>query len=239
MNAWTPYCGPGVGPAELPARWNFDPVLLAVLAAGVLTLLWLRPGTHRGWLTAALAVLLLSFVSPLCAWSSSLFGARTVHHLLLIAAAAPLLARALDFRLGGVAAATPVQAAAFWLWHAPGAYAWALSNDLAYWLMQGSVLATAVWFWSAVRNASAPSAIAGLVMTTVQMGLLGALLALADQPLYAPHLLTTAAWGLTPLEDQQIAGLLMWAPALGLYLAMALAKLARLMEPPRPAPAAP
>ena len=38
-------------------------------------------------------------------------------------------------------------------------------------------------------------------------GLLGALLTFTDQPVYAPHFLTTASWGLSPLEDQQAAGL--------------------------------
>ena len=44
------------------------------------------------------------------------------------------------------------------------------------------------------------------------MGLLGALLTFAPHALYVPHLLTTVAWNLMPLEDQQIGGLLMWLP---------------------------
>ena len=44
----------------------------------------------------------------------------------------------------------------------------------------------------------------------------------AGAPLYAPHFLTTAPWGFRPLEDQQLAGLIMWVPAAGLYLAAAL-----------------
>ncbi|MFN3387777.1 MAG: cytochrome c oxidase assembly protein, partial [Allosphingosinicella sp.] len=52
--------------------------------------------------------------------------------------------------------------------------------------------------------------------------LLGALITFSNSALYAPHYLTTAAWGFAPLEDQQVAGLIMWAPAAGLYLAAAL-----------------
>ena len=52
----------------------------------------------------------------------------------------------------------------------------------------------------------------------VQTGLLGALLTFAGRPLYAAHLSTTAAWGLTPLEDQQLAGLIMWIPASLIHL---------------------
>ena len=211
-------------------RWNLDPVLLAVLAAGFAVLMLRRP-KQRGWTVLAFGLLVISFISPLCALSSALFTARTTHHLILVAGVAPALALALPRRPAGLAAATAVQTAVFWLWHAPAAYGAALSSDAVYWLMQLSLLGSAVWFWMAVRAASAPAAVVGLLVTTVQMGLLGALIAFAGQPLYAPHLLTTAAWGLTPLEDQQMAGLLMWAPALGLYLAAALWRLARLIGP--------
>jgi len=47
-----------------------------------------------------------------------------------------------------------------------------------------------------------------LLVAMVAMGLLGALITFAGQPLYAPHLLTTEVWGLDPLEDQQTAGLI-------------------------------
>jgi len=54
------------------------------------------------------------------------------------------------------------------------------------------------------------------------MGLLGALLVFAPRPLYWVHFESTAAWGLTPLADQQLAGLLMWVPAMLPYLAVGL-----------------
>ena len=65
----------------------------------------------------------------------------------------------------------------------------------------------------------------GLVATIGQMGLLGALIVFAPRPLYVVHFASTAAWGLTPLADQQLAGLLMWVLAMipyvggGLWLA--------------------
>jgi putative membrane protein len=109
-----------------------------------------------------------------------------------------------------------------WAWHYPPLYAAALSNDAVYWAMQGSLLATATGFWVALRRASVATVVAALLATMVQMGLLGALITFAGEPLYAPHLLTTAAWGLTPLEDQQLGGLIMWAPAAAVYLVAAL-----------------
>ena len=59
------------------------------------------------------------------------------------------------------------------------------------------------------------------------VGLLGALITFAGSPLYAPHWLTTQAWGFSPMEDQQIAGLVMWAPAAAAYLLVAVTILYR------------
>jgi putative membrane protein len=229
---WAPYCGSGPGPGEWLARWNLDPVLIAVLAVGLALVLWRTSGRARVSGVAAIAVLAVVFVSPLCALSSALFAARTVHHVLLVAVAAPLIAGSLPARqVGPLALATAAQAAVFWAWHAPAAYGWALSSDAAYWLMQLSLLGTAVWFWAAVRRVPAPAAVAALLLAMVAMGLLGALLTFTGQPVYAPHFLTTAAWGLTPLEDQQAAGLIMWAPAAAVYLAAALWVLGRWLGP--------
>ncbi|MFN3931945.1 MAG: cytochrome c oxidase assembly protein [Brevundimonas sp.] len=220
---WAPYCGPGPGPGEWLGRWNLDPVLLVALAIGLALVLLRTSGRERVFGTAALFVLTIIFVSPLCALSSSLFAARTVHHVLLVAVSAPLIAWALPrARVGSLALSTAVQAGVFWAWHAPAAYGAALSNDGVYWLMQLSLLGSAAWFWTAVRRASAPAAVAALLIAMVAMGLLGALLTFTGQPVYAPHFHTTAAWGLSPLEDQQAAGLIMWAPAAAVYLAAAL-----------------
>lgn len=49
--------------------------------------------------------------------------------------------------------------------------------------------------------------------TLLQMTALGAYLTFASHPLFSPHFLTSPAYGLPPLEDQQLAGLLMWIPA--------------------------
>jgi putative membrane protein len=52
----------------------------------------------------------------------------------------------------------------------------------------------------------------------VEMGLLAALIVFAPRPLYWVHFASTAAWGMSPLTDQQLAGLLMWVPATLPYL---------------------
>lgn len=215
------YCGPAPDAASLPWRWNLDPVLLAALAVLAVALLRNRDG--RAFAALGLAVLVVAFVSPLCALASALFSARVLHHVLLVAVAAPFLALALG-RMPRLARAPQLAFAVhtllFWLWHAPAAYGFALSSHAAYWLMQLSLLGSAVWLWAAALGPRTPAgnACALLFGTVLQMGMLAALLTFSRQPLYDAHLATTAAFGLTPLEDQQLAGVLMWVPAAGPYL---------------------
>lgn len=239
---WIPYCGAAPVPAELLARWNLDPLLIATIAAAAFAYhRYARTGPRKRLAFAGfIATLLVLFVSPFCALSSALFSARVTHHVLLAVLAAPLLAAALPALRPRLPLAfwTAAQTLIFWLWHAPGVYAWALSSDVAYWLMQLSLLVSAVLFWASVRAASAPAAVAALLATMVQMGLLGALITFSAAPLYAPHFLTTASWSLSPLDDQQLAGLIMWAPGAAAYLAAALLLIGRFLGPDRHAPAA-
>jgi len=57
-----------------------------------------------------------------------------------------------------------------------------------------------------------------LFLTALQSGVLGALLATSTRVWYPQQGTGAAAWGLTPLEDQQLAGLIMWVPAGFLYV---------------------
>lgn len=216
-------------PGEWLTRWNFDPMLLAGLAAAALAWQFAvgrQAPDRRKWFAGAFALLLILFVSPFCALTSALFSARVVHHVLLTAAIAPLLVLSFPApRLrapGALAFWTAAQALVFWAWHSPALYALALSSDAVYWLMQLTLLGSALGFWSVLRRSSAPACVAALLGTMVQMGLLGALITFAGSPLYSPHFASTQGWGLEPLEDQQLAGLIMWAPAPAIYLAAAL-----------------
>jgi putative membrane protein len=224
---WVPYCGAAPNPSEWLLRWNFDPLLVAAITAGALA--WCltvgkRNPSRRKWFAGSVTLIVLLFVSPFCALTSALFSVRAVHHLLLAIALAPLLVLSfprIPLR-GSVATWTFTAAAVFWFWHAPGAYSAALSNDAIYWLMQLSIAGTAMLLWIAVGNSSLPSAIGALLATMVAMGLLGALITFAAEPLYAPHLTKSWPWGLTAHEDQQLAGLVMWAPGGGFYLIAAI-----------------
>lgn len=204
------YCGPAPVPGAIWTRWNLDPPLLAALAALALALARSRAGA------AAVAVLALAFVSPLCALSAALFSARVVHHLLLVALAAPLIALAWPARRprGG----TPlflVSTGVLWAWHLPQAYDAAMADMGLYWVMQAALLGSATAFWRAVLAPGQPAGQAGLAIlgAYMQMGLLGALLTFAPEPLYAIHQWAPLAWGFTPLSDQQLGGIIMWVPA--------------------------
>jgi putative membrane protein len=237
-----PYCGPAPVPDQLWTSWNLDPWLLVALAV---TLAFCSAVSKRGMVSrqgrlhssVAVLVLFVAFVSPLCALSSALFSARVFHHILLVAVAAPLLALAFPARDGlrriPLTVLFLVHTLAMWIWHAPVPYAFALSSHTAYWLMEGTLFVTAFLMWQAIL---APRAHAGAVSlallgSIVQMGMLGALITFAVRPMYEPHLTTTLPFGLTPLADQQLAGLLMWVPASLPYLAAALLLLARFLSP--------
>jgi putative membrane protein len=219
------YCGPAPAPPDVLLAWNADPIAI-VLCAALLGLGRLYGDGPTKPLYAAVAVLAALYLTPLCALTVALFSARVLHHVLLIAAVAPLLALAFP------AARTPpslgwlvaLHVAVVWLWHIPDVYGFAVGAALPYWTMQGTLLVTGFMLWRAVlAPATNPgAAILALLATVVQMGMLGALLTFAPGPLYEPHLSTTIPFGLSPLQDQQLAGLTMWVPALLPYLAAAL-----------------
>jgi putative membrane protein len=218
------YCGPAPLPAALIGRWNTDPWLIAALMLLVVLIARKAQASERAPLCAAWLALVLAFVSPLCALSSALFSARAVHHVLLVAVAAPLVAAALPPRVERRAGLPfAIATGTLWLWHVPQFYTGALQNMGLYWLMQASLLVTALWFWRAIfsARASLPAAILTVAAAIGQMGLLGALLTFAPEPLYPHHFAAPLLYRLTPLEDQQIAGLIMWVPAMLPYAIIA------------------
>ncbi|WP_186392688.1 MULTISPECIES: cytochrome c oxidase assembly protein [unclassified Pannonibacter] len=225
-----PYCGEAPSPATFLSSWNLDPVLIAALLAALVA--GGKAAVNRPAFLLAWSVLVLAFVSPLCALTSALFSARALHHLLLVSVAAPLLGLALPLRGIAVPAALGMTGAALVLWHVPVVYTAAWDSPAVYWLMQAALLIPAAAFWSGVfdwREQDAGALLSNALMTGALagiMGLTGAVLTFAAEPLYLEHLPVTLMWGLEPLADQQAAGLIMWVPGL-LPLALAAAVMAR------------
>jgi putative membrane protein len=229
LSGFVPYCG--APPVPGAVTWNFDPILLAVLAASAL--LYARGVSHAmtqtrqclafyfGW-----AILAVSLISPLCNLGVALFSARIVQHTILSLVAAPLLV------VGGIGrtrnpkrweqySAAPIFAVILWFWHLAGPYDATLHNNLIYWAMELSLFASSIWLWRGLIRLPASELGYGLtacLFTTVQMCALGILLTFSNSAWYDAHSATTWAWGLSPLEDQRLGGLIMWVPG-GMVLA--------------------
>jgi putative membrane protein len=112
-----------------------------------------------------------------------------------------------------------------WLWHVPPLY----DAALAYWLLHHlehltMFLSAGLAWWSILRPGVARQfavAVLCLFATVLHTGLLSALMTFSAQPWYASHLATAMQVGITPLEDQQIAGMIMWVPMSVVYVVAA------------------
>jgi cytochrome c oxidase assembly factor CtaG len=139
--------------------------------------------------------------------------------------------------VSGLFAATALQAIALWTWHMPSLFGLALERPGWHVLQHVCFLGTALLFWHAVWRApvrgGAGGCVAALFFTATVSGALGALMALARGPWYAGYAaLGLTPMGLTPLEDQQLAGLLMWVPGGLVHAGAALWLLARALRTP-------
>jgi len=234
-------------PAELAGRFNLDPVLIVVLVAvGTAHWAWARRRNEGGYAAAGWLVAAFAFLSPLCALSVSLFGARVAQHMILLLLAAPLIALALPpvperYGLRGLWGSTAAFFVALWFWHMPVPYDATFLSTPLYWTMHISLFGSGILLWRALlrhRPEHTAQVLAAGALSSMQMGLLGAVLTLANHPMFLWHFGTTGAWGLTPLQDQQIGGLIMWVPGILLFLWAALRSLSRLwnlLEEARPA----
>lgn len=123
-----------------------------------------------------------------------------------------------------------------WTWHLPRMYDLAMVNEPVHILEHALFLLSALLFWWVVfdrrSRTSAGALIAYLFLAMLQSTLLGAILTMVRRPLYLAHYGTTAAWGLTPLEDQQLAGLIMWIPAGTVYLIVLVPLVLRMLGDP-------
>jgi putative membrane protein len=120
---------------------------------------------------------------------------------------------------------------ALWYWHMPGPYDATFTSTFTYWCMHLSLFGTGILLWREILHpppARIVETFAVGAFTSMQMGFLGAILAFAGRPLFSWHLLTTYSWGLTPLQDQQLGGTLMWVPGVLLFLWAAIRSIDRL-----------
>lgn len=121
-----------------------------------------------------------------------------------------------------------VHAVALWVWHIPKLFDAVLHSETVHTLQHLSFLLSALLFWWALihgrRGLMGYGAAALYVFTTsLHSGLLGAFITFSGTVWYPSYLGLTNSWGLTPLEDQQLGGLIMWIPAGLVYVVAGLA----------------
>lgn len=194
----------------------------------------------------------VALLSPVDALSDQLAWAHMLQHMILMLVAAPLfalsvadraVARSLPSRwrkrlgrwlapaspLRNVAVVWGLYAIANWVWHIPIAYESALAHRGIHDLEHLSFFVTAYLFWSLLLHPSPRVRVSGvaavlvLFATSLHSSALGIFMTLAPRPWYPTYETRAPLWGLTPLEDQQLAGSIMWMPSCLVYVAAAAA----------------
>ncbi|MDR6787145.1 cytochrome c oxidase assembly factor CtaG [Sphingomonas sp. BE138] len=234
---WRLYARSGQGSAALRRRAALFATGLLVLAAALVSPL--HEAGERSFaahifeheLLMLVGAPLLVLAEPLAVmlWAFPPSGRRA------LAAAVPVIATPWRWLTGAVTA-TVLQAVALWLWHAPALFDRALASEGWHVAQHLSFLVAALLFWTAMLHRRTAAGIAALclVATAIVSGALGALMAFATSPWYAGYAsLGMAPFGLSPAEDQQLAGLLMWVPGGLVHAGAALLLMRRLLADPR------
>jgi putative membrane protein len=180
------------------------------------------------------AILAVAWLGPLPGLVHASFTAHMVLHMtvvgmgvLLVAAS---LARARDWPEQGwpglTVAASLIDFAVVWIWHAPALHHASRSNAAILAIEQASFAAAALLIWLTALTGPPLAGAMALFLTAMHMVLLGALLGLASRLLYAGHG-THGPAGLDPLTDQQIGGVIMMGLGGVIYFGAATHRAAR------------
>jgi cytochrome c oxidase assembly factor CtaG len=179
---------------------------------------------------AGCATLAAALAPPLDEWAEARLSAHMIQHELLMVVAAPLLAlgrahwavltmlarrhRAVAAKLFALVRWNPLAAwiahgLAVWIWHAPVLFEHALSHPWLHVIQHISFLGTALLFWWSVLDRRSDYGVAAFYVfaTSVHTSILGALLFFSPRPWYPLYSGAPDA-----IEDQQLAGLIMWVP---------------------------
>lgn len=215
----------GAGRAELDRRGRIFAAGLALLAAATLSPLHAL-GARSFTAHMAEHELIMLAAAPLLVWARPLgvliWAFPPAGRQALAAIARDRTAVGLWRVITEPVLATVLQAAALWIWHLPSLFELALKSEAWHAAQHLSFFVAALIFWQAMLSPrrSPWTAAALLFVTSMASGALGAFMALSDSPWYAPYAaLGLAAFGLTPAQDQQLAGVLMWVPG-GLFHAI-------------------
>jgi len=223
------------------AAWQFEPTVVAgtfIVVSFYLYGMWyLKTGSPVRAILFILGVSLmfLSLVSPLDAAADRLLSMHMLQHVFLTTIGPPLVLLGLPagllspvFRNPRVLAAArvlfnPVTTATLfivnmWLWHIPPVYELALNNLGAHVTMHIAFMATGLLYWWPVIQPSQEVGQVGdgsrllyLFATGMPMALLAVMFFASGGVIYNYYDQTDQLWGVAPMDDQQIAGLVMGA----------------------------
>jgi cytochrome c oxidase assembly factor CtaG len=129
-------------------------------------------------------------------------------------------------------------AAATWLWHTPAAFQLALRSEAWHAVEHSCFFATALMFWFPVvqpwpSRAQWPrwAMIPYLLLADGQNTILAALFTFSEHVLYPYYSTAPRLGGITPLNDQIVAGVIMWIPAALFFLVPAVAIMLQMLAP--------
>lgn len=169
-----------------------------------------------------------------------LFSAHMVQHLLLAFVIAPLMIMGTTGPMLRPALRVPgVEPVARWLtrptrsfaifnvvvagWHLPPLYNYALAHHPIHILQHLMFLAASVIMWWPILSPlpelprlSYPGQMLYLFLMSIPMAIVSVYIAYSDSLLYPFYAAAPRVWGITPMDDQLIGGLIMWIPG-GLY----------------------
>ena len=232
------------------AHWDLHPSVAIGLIGLAGLYVWLggttaprRRGAAYG---GSLLILLGTLNGPVHELSDHyLFSVHMVQHLVLTLVFPPLFLyglpavvvrrvarRAWVLRVGRVLVRPLVAALLFTgimvFWHLPRFYDLTMRHHPVHILEHLMFMASAVIMWWPVLSpvpelprTSYPGQMLYLFLLGIPMSIVGALITLAGEPLYRFYAAAPRVFGLTPLADQEIGGLIMWVPGgLIFWLAM-------------------
>ncbi len=227
-------------PWTWPAAWVELTAAVALTAAYALAARRYRPAAWRiACFAVAIEILLAVSLTPLgtlalhyVLWAHLIQNVALAEWVpLLLVASVPPEAAASAARFGAVRFLTrPFVALPLWLggylvWHVPVAYNAALEHHALLHLEHLTYLVTGLLLWWPVLQArpwalSSGAKAAYLFAAFVFASPLGLLLALLPSPLYDFYVDAPRLWGVTPLADQQLAGIAMAVSESVVFFAM-------------------
>ena len=187
----------------------------------------------------SLSVLLVALNGPIHDLSEHyLFSAHMVQHLLLTLAFPPLMligtpgwvvesvtrpaaVRRVARLLTRPLVAFLVPNFVLGIWHFPGPYDAALERHWLHIVMHLSLMVVAGMLWWPVLSPTArfprlhySGQMLYLFALGLPMSLIGALITLAEEPIYRWYLNAPRIFALDPVQDQRLGGLIMWVPGM-------------------------